>query len=92
MAKEVTPRPVRQQAIPLPKYIKPYNDFKKQVTVGDDVSIHVRVLDRKAGKYVLQEILGKVVWIGSNAVWVYGQAYAFPWYIIHDWNIFGAEQ
>lgn len=88
---ENTPRPKRLPKIPLPEYNKPHTAFQKEVQVGNKVKLSIRYLDRKRGVYDMEEVEGVVMEVGTNHVWIYGVDFPTPWYTIHDWEIYNAE-
>ena len=86
MAKTKTPkpRPARQERSPLPPYIKPWQEFRKAVQVGDEVTLHRRIYD---SGWTMKEVSGTVREVATNCVVLNPRVPGIPWYAIHDWEI-----
>ena len=80
-----------QQAIPVPEYTRPYQEFQRTTKIGMRVSIKKRSMNAAHGRYDLVEIEGVVSDLNSNMVMINtGSGFkTSPWWAIHDWEIMG---
>lgn len=90
-AKTIKEKPVRQESVPVPEYIKPMNSLQKEVRVGDTVNLSLRSLDVANGKYEFDKVNGLVREVGTKSLGLIGHTYMIPWWLIHNWEIYNAQ-
>lgn len=80
-------KPVRQPKLKLPEYVKPINSILKEVKVGREVNLTVRVMKDDNMGWTTMEIDGIISEVAPNALILHGKPFGVPYYTIHDWEL-----
>ena len=84
--KDAYERPVRQERIPPPAYIKPFNAIKSSVTIGERMRITERVMLYNPSHWGTNELEGIIYELAPNALILNGNR-VIPYYVILDWEL-----